>query len=188
MKFIVVAALFLVASSTLADPASVAKQTRDWRAKHEKEILAEFADLLAIPNLASDKPNIERNAAAIRAMCEKRGLAAKLLTLEGAPPVVVADLAVPNAKHTIAFYAHYDGQPVDPSEWKSEPWKAVMRDAAGNDVDWRAAKQIDPEWRLFARSSGDDKVSIVAMLAALDAIRETGAKLSVNLRFFFEGE
>ncbi len=46
-----------------------------------------------------------------------------------------------------------------------------MRDSAGKDVDWRAAKTIDPEWRLFARSAGDDKAPIMAMLAALDALR-----------------
>jgi acetylornithine deacetylase/succinyl-diaminopimelate desuccinylase-like protein len=121
-------------------------------------------------------------------MCEKRGLTTKILTLEGAPPVVVADLTMPNAKRTIAFYAHYDGQPVDPSQWKSEPWKPVMRDNAGAEMDWRNAKFIVPEWRLFARSSGDDKAAIIAMMAALDALRALGAKPAINLRFFFEGE
>jgi acetylornithine deacetylase/succinyl-diaminopimelate desuccinylase-like protein len=174
--------------SVLADGASTAKETRAWRAKHEHEILVEFADLLSIPNLASDAPNIQRNAAAIRVMCEKRGLTTRLLTLEGAPPVVIADLAAPNAKRTVAFYAHYDGQPVDASQWKSEPWKPVMRDRDGKDVDWRAAQSADPEWRLFARSSGDDKAAIIAMLAALDALRDQKATPAINLRFFFEGE
>ena len=132
-----------------------------------REILAEFSDLLSIPNLATDAPNIQRNAEAIRTMCEKRGLTVKLLAIEGAPPVVVADLAVPNAKRTIAFYAHYDGQPVDLSQWKGEPWKPVMRDKADNEVDWRNAKTINPEWRFFARAAGDDKAPIIAMLAAL---------------------
>ena len=65
-------------------------------------------------------------------------------------PVVVADLPAPDSKRTIAFYAHYDGQPVDPGRWKSDPWKPVMRDQVGNDVDWRNAKAIDPEWRAAA--------------------------------------
>jgi acetylornithine deacetylase/succinyl-diaminopimelate desuccinylase-like protein len=181
-------ALLFVHASALADPAAVAKQTRSWRANHEREILAEFADLLSIPNLANDTPNIQRNAEALRAMCEKRGLTVKLLTIEGAPPVVVANLSVPEAKRTIAFYAHYDGQPVNASQWKSPPWQPVMRDQAGNDVDWRAAKSIDPEWRFFARSSADDKAPIMAMLAALDALKAGGVKPSVNLRFVFEGE
>ena len=181
-------ALLLICQSAFADPAAVAKQTRAWRANHEREILAEFADLLAIPNLANDAPNIQRNAEAIRAMCEKRGLTTKLLTLENAPPIVVANLLVPKAKRTIAFYAHYDGQPVDASQWKSPPWQPAMRDQAGNAVDWRAAKSIDPEWRFFARSSADDKAPIMAMLAALDALKAANAKPSVNLRFVFEGE
>src|SRR2546423_6848 len=188
MKTALVLILLLFAESLRADPAAVANQTRAWRIVHEKQILAEFAELLSIPNLASDAPNIQRNAEAIKAFCEKRGLTAKLVTLEGAPPVVVADLAAQNAKRTIAFYAHYDGQPVDPAQWKSEPWKPIMRDSAGRDVDWQNAESIDPESRLFARSSGDDKVSIIAMLAALDALRDQGLLPSVNLRFFFEGE
>jgi len=188
MRVALILFLLLHNAALRAGPADVARQTRTWRVNHEKEILTEFADLVSIPNLANDAPNIQRNAETIRAMCEKRGLVAKLLTLESAPPVVVADLAAPNAKRTIALYAHYDGQPVDVSQWKSEPWKPVMRDNAGNDVDWRGAKAIDPEWRLFARSSGDDKAPIIAMLAALDALRAAGLKPSVNLRFVFEGE
>lgn len=183
-------ALFLVVLSTSlrADPATIAKSARAWRASQEQQILAEFTELLAIPNLASDRPNIQLNADAIRAMCAKRGLVTRLLTIEGAPPVVVADLATPEAKRTVAFYAHYDGQPVDLSQWKSEPWKPVMRDQAGREVDWRSAKIIDPEWRLFARSAGDDKAPIIAMLAAVDALRASAVKPAVNLRFFFEGE
>src|SRR5258707_98375 len=89
-------------------------------------VIAEFVDLLAIPNLASDEPNIARNAAAIRAMFEKRGVLTRLLTLDGAPPIVIGDLPVPGATRTIAFYAHYDGQPVDATQWKSAPWAPVM--------------------------------------------------------------
>jgi len=38
---------------------------RDYRRAHEHEILSEFMELLAIPNVASDRENIRRNAAAI---------------------------------------------------------------------------------------------------------------------------
>src|SRR6266498_128728 len=154
----------------------------------QRAVLAEFAELLAIPNIASDAPNIDRNAAAIRTMFEKRGLTTRLLKIDGAPPIVVADLRVPGATRTIAYYAHYDGQPVDATQWRSPPWTPVMRDAAGNDVDWRTAANIEPEWRLYARSAGDDKAPIVAMAAALDAFRAANAHPSQNLRLVFEGE
>jgi len=188
MKRLLIVALLLISASAFADPADVAKQTRGWRAAHQREILTEFVELLSLPNLASDAPNINRNAQAIRVLCEKRGLTTKLLTIEGAPPVVVADLSVPGSKRTIAFYAHYDGQPVDRAQWKSDPWKPVLLDNAGKEIDWRETKSIDPESRLFARAAGDDKVSIIAMLAALDALRAVNVKPTVNLRFVFEGE
>lgn len=188
MKSALVIALLFLHAAAFADPAAIAKQTRAWRATHEREILTEFVELVSIPNLATDTPNIRRNATTIRSMCEKRGLTTKLLEIEGAPPVVVANLSVPNSKRTIAFYAHYDGQPVDASQWKSDPWKPVLRDSAGKEIDWRAAKSFDPESRVFARSAGDDKAPIMAMLAALDALRAANLKPSVNLRFVFEGE
>ena len=188
MKTVLIAAIALIHASALAEPEMVAKEARAWRVANEREILSEFIELLSIPNLATDTANINRNAEKIRALCEKRGLTVTLLTMEGAPPVVVADLAAPDSKRTIAFYAHYDGQPVDRSQWKSDPWKPVLLNTAGKETDWRGTKPIDPESRLFARSSGDDKVSIIAMLAALDALRATNLKPSVNLRFVFEGE
>src|SRR3954462_4290 len=128
--------LLVVTGSLLAETPSGAKATKTWRTNHEREILAEFSDLLGIPNLASDKSNIQRNAEAIRALCEKRGLKVKLLTLEGAPPIVVADFIAPNARRTIAFSPPCVGHPADPSQWKSEPWQPVMRDRAGTDIDW----------------------------------------------------
>ena len=154
----------------------------------EQAVLRELTDFLAIPNLAGDAPNIARNAAAIEQMLARRGVATRVLTLDGAPPIVVGDLKAAGATRTIAFYAHYDGQPVDPAQWKSAPWTPVMRDVEGNAVDWRNAKAIDPEWRLYARSASDDKAPIVAMLAALDRLRAKNVRPRFNLRFVFEGE
>src|SRR5262249_6786986 len=47
---------------------------------------------------------------------------------------------------------------------------------------------FDPEWRLYARGAADDKAPIVAMMAALDAIRAAGLKMQSNIKFTFEGE
>src|SRR5205809_295824 len=111
MRLRLIIFLMMLNTTLWADPATVAKDVRQWRTNHEREILAECAQLLSIPNLANDAPNIRRNA-----------------------------------------------------------------------------KTIDAEWRFFARSAGDDKAPIIAMLAALDALRGLKMQPSVNLRFFFEGE
>ena len=44
------------------------------------------------------------------------------------------------------------------------------------------------EWRLYARSAGDDKAPIPAILGALDALQASGISPTANLVFFFEGE
>src|SRR5579863_1066691 len=99
----------------------------------------------------------------------------------------------PGAKRTVMFYAHYDGQPADPADWKSDPWKPVLRSgplAPGvRDIDLATAPEhLEPEWRVFARSASDDKAPIIAMLTALDALRQSGVTPTINLKFLFEGE
>jgi len=166
-----------------------------WRATRESAIVGELTELLSIPNLASDSVNIRRNAALIMRLLEKRGATARLLEAPGSPPAVYGELMVPGATRTVVFYSHYDGQPVDPSRWVSPPWQVTLRDGpllAGENSKVlpmpAAGQRFDPEWRLFARSASDDKSPIIAMLTALDALRDLGIRRSINLKFFFEGE
>lgn len=182
-----------VTAQQVPDAPRVRDAVRAWRTGHESEVLGNLAALLALPNLASDGPNIRRNAEAVAAMLRARGIDARLLELEGSPPAVFGELRVPGATRTVVLYAHYDGQPVDTAQWRSPPWSVVLRDrpleAGGRDVPLPTAGQrADPEARIYARSASDDKSPIIAMLAALDALRASGMRPSVNLKFFFEGE
>jgi len=170
------AALLLIAISCLAqNPSALA--ARKWRQTHERSILAEFVRLLSIPNIAGDTPNIRRNADLIVEMYGKRGVPMRLLETEGAPPVVYGEIPAPGAKRTVLFYAHYDGQPLDPKEWKSDPFQPVLRN--GRDIPFpEPGTPIDPEWRLYARSASDDKAPILAIATALDAIRDAKIPLT----------
>jgi acetylornithine deacetylase/succinyl-diaminopimelate desuccinylase-like protein len=47
---------------------------------------------------------------------------------------------------------------------------------------------VHGESRIYGRSTSDDKSPIVAMLRAIDALRAARVPLSVNLKFFLEGE
>jgi acetylornithine deacetylase/succinyl-diaminopimelate desuccinylase-like protein len=167
---------------------------RDYRQSHEHEIISEFANLLSLPNIASDVTNIRRNAELISQMLERRGVKTRLLEVPDAPPVVYGEIDTPGAKRTIIFYLHYDGQPVEPEKWVgNEPFKPVLRsaslEAGGREIPFPAKGQsFDPEWRLYARSAADDKAPIIAIGAALDALRESKIALTSNIKFFFEGE
>lgn len=175
------------------DAARVRVAVHAYRQANDVAIVRELSDLLAIPNLASDTVNIRRNARHLAAMLERRGIRARLLETPGAPPAVYGELRAPGATRTIVFYAHYDGQPVDTTQWLTPPWTPVLRDrvhTAGGSVIPLPARPgtVQGEWRLYARSAGDDKSPIVAFLAALDALRAASISPSVNLKFYLEGE
>ena len=74
-----------------ADPAEVAEQVRNWRQVHEQQIVDRFADLLRLPNVASDSVNIRRNAEAITSLLEPRGFDVRLLESAAGPPAVFAE-------------------------------------------------------------------------------------------------
>jgi len=184
----------IAAQSAVPRPDAQATAIRRWREQHEEEIVRELNTLLALPNNATDSANIARNAAQLKAMFERRGLAAQLLVNGPTPPAVFAELRTPGATRTVVFYAHYDGQPVVLSDWATPPWQPVLRGAPRADGTMGAVKagavngRFDPEDRIYARSASDDKSPIIAMLAAIDAMRASGQKPSVNLKFFIEGE
>ena len=169
-------------------------QVRAYRVAHEKEIVRELADLLALPNVATRLADIERNAGHLTGMLEKRGFKVQRLSAgEGTPPALYGDLKVPGAKRTLMFYAHFDGQPVDQKGWVSDPWKPIIRTGplgeGVKEVDLASVSgPMNPEWRIFARSASDDKSPIVAILAALDALRAAGRQPTVNVKLFLEGE
>ena len=188
-------AFLAVLCAAVAAPAAndLTSRVRAYRSAHELAILREFVELLAIPNVASDSENIRRNASAIVSLLEKRGVRASLLDGHGGPPAVYGDLPAPGAKKTVVFYAHYDGQPVDPERWSGKPWEPVFRTASlerdGKEVAFASlAAPLDPDLRLYARSASDDKAAIVGMLAALDALRAAGRRPSIKVKFFLDGE
>ena len=187
------AILTVLCGFTLANAQS---PVRDYRRAHERQILDEFTRLLAIPNVASDHQNIRRNADFILAMMQRRGLNPRLLEArtKDSPPAVYGEWKVPGATHSVILYAHYDGQPTDPKQWTGTlPWQPVWRSAALEsggtivkpDVD---GAPIDPEWRLYGRSSSDDKAGVMAILAAFDALKAQGNSPTLNIKFIFEGE
>ncbi|HSM60695.1 MAG TPA: M20/M25/M40 family metallo-hydrolase [Longimicrobiales bacterium] len=182
--------------ATLAVPAAAqsgADVARAYREAHEAAIVRDFAELLSHPNNAADTDNIRRTAAYIRDRLQAVGVEAELLEVDGAPPIVYGELRAPGATRTLGIYVHYDGQPADPSNWTHAPWEPTLYDRSMEEGGRPIAlppegAPVDPEWRLYARSAGDDKAPIAALLPVLRSFRERGVTPTSNLVFFFEGE
>lgn len=194
MKTLILVLVFGV----MAHPALYAQQNaiRDYRRANEHRILEEYVKLLSIPNVASDRDNIRRNANLIVDMMKRRGLEPRLLEAGSpdAPPAVYGEWKAAGASRTVILYAHYDGQPTDPKQWTDTlPWQPTLRSAAlhagGSIISMpKPGEAINPEWRLYARSASDDKAGVMAILTAVDALKAQGVAPTSNLKFFFEGE
>ena len=188
-------ALFFISGSVYAQSQTVEK-VREYRQQHEVEILSEYLSFLKIPNVASDLPNIKKNAEYLVREFEKRDAEMELLTLPDrpeVPPVVYGELKSPGAERTLIIYVHYDGQPADPKNWTRDPWEPTlysgsMQEGGKPFTITGTVEEINPEWRIYGRSASDDKVPFPAILHTLDALRESGIALTSNLKFFFEGE
>jgi acetylornithine deacetylase/succinyl-diaminopimelate desuccinylase-like protein len=154
-------------------PAEAAGQ---YTTTHQADLIQQFSQFLSLPNVAADPANLRRNADWLVEALQKRGAEARLLSVSGSPAVVYGQITTPGVQHTIVFYAHYDGQPVTPSEWEGgAPFTPVVREVNG-------------EPRIYARSAGDDKAAIFAQLTALDALRAAKVPLHANIRFVWDGE
>ena len=182
------------AAQNKSGTARVVSAVRAYRVAHETQIISEFVSLLSIPNVASDTPNIQRNATALVEMLKRRGFRTELLPIPGRGPVVFGSLESPGAKGTVIFYCHYDGQPVDVSKWiGTKPFVPALRtgtiDAKGQLIPFPdQSGSYKDGWRLYARSAADDKAPIIALLAAVDALRANHIPLAVNLKLVMEGE
>jgi acetylornithine deacetylase/succinyl-diaminopimelate desuccinylase-like protein len=113
-------------------------------------------------------------------MMEQRGIKTELLDgiTPNVSPAVYGEVKVPGAKTTLIFYAHYDGQPVNPDKWTggSKTIRAVFIDKPieqGGKI-LNATGIPSPDWRLAGRGSADDKAGVMTIINAYDALVKTG--------------
>jgi acetylornithine deacetylase/succinyl-diaminopimelate desuccinylase-like protein len=192
---------FLLLLLTILQPAFCQSpeilRVRNWRQQQEQAIIREFVSFLSIPNVASDSVNIQKNAAFIGQMMQERQIGnIQLLTgkTKGFPPAVYGEMLVPGAVQTIGFYAHYDGQPVNPAQWAKglQPFTPTLFDGSllnqATAIPFPASGPYRPEWRIYARGASDDKAGVIAILNAYEALTRNGIKPTCNIKFLFEGE
>jgi acetylornithine deacetylase/succinyl-diaminopimelate desuccinylase-like protein len=120
-KFSPVLAFILFQSLSAFSQTESTLKIRAYCEKNQHRIIKEFTSFLSIPNIAADTVALRKNANTIVAMMLARNIQNIQLLYPGvdsAPPAVYGEWKVPNAKSTIIFYAHYDGQPVNPAQWR----------------------------------------------------------------------
>ncbi|KZT66621.1 CNDP dipeptidase [Daedalea quercina L-15889] len=142
-------------------------------------------EAVAIPSVSGDpkhRPDVFKMGSWLQSQLESLGVHTKSVDL-GKHIMDGQELQLPQAifgrigddpkKKTILIYGHYDVQPANKSDgWDTEPFTLIVDNDTG---------------RLIGRGSTDDKGPILGWLNVLQAHKDLGLELPVNLRFCFEG-
>ena len=74
IKRILIALSVCILSVAQVNADKTSDQVSQWRQSHEQQIVDEFAELLRIPNVASDTGNIRKNAIHIAGLLKEVGM------------------------------------------------------------------------------------------------------------------
>ena len=197
-------ALFLFASLLCLPALAQTLTTAQLQTLTQKHVRASYANLnefLSIPNDAHIDGQMQPNIDWLRRQFEQRGFRVSTLPTASNPLVLAEKMATVAGTNTaigtpktLLLYMHFDGQPVRPSQWQQpDPYKPVLKQRAANG-DWTpmnwAKLQTDynPDWRIFGRSSSDDKGPIAMLLTALTAMEQEKIPQRYNLKVILDSE
>ncbi|MCA6079076.1 M20/M25/M40 family metallo-hydrolase [Fulvivirga sedimenti] len=180
----------LIPVLSLSQPTS--EMLRNMAADYTVRSFPELKEVLSLPNDALYPEQIEKNVLWAEAAFKKRGFETRRLTTPAAP-LLLASKIVPGAGETVLFYFHLDGQPVDSSKWdQKSPYLPVLKKPVNQDtwtdLPWDDIDKYEDDWRIFGRSSSDDKSPAVMLLTALDALNDAGINPQYNIKVIMDFE
>jgi len=168
--------------------------------KHAIASFKELYELLSLPNDAHFPNDIEKNVQWCERAFAKRSFTTMRLTTPAAPLLLAerkfknANLPAGKAGKTVLIYLQIDGQPVNSVQWQQEsPWKPTLKEKDKTGV-WNAIsyerlqETVNPDWRIFARSTSDAKGPAMAFLASLDALKELKTEPNYNIKVILDFE
>ena len=154
--------------------------------------IEELREFVLIPNDALILDDIDKNIEWLSENFKNRGFQTKIIKTDGAP-LFFAELSKSKNAPSLLFYMHFDGQSVDPSKWNQKnPYIIELKEKSGvgwKKIEWSQLKgEIDYEWRLFGRSTSDDKGPIVMFLNAIDLLNKNNKEIQFNIKVILDSE
>lgn len=176
--------IMLISGVTAQDSTSIKSAVR--------HSIDELKDFVSIPNDALNADDIDQNLRWLKNKFGQRGFNTSILPTENLP-LFFAAFPMDDDKPTVLFYMHLDGQSVDASKWnQADPYKTVLKSKDGDG--WKTESfdelndDINYDWRLFGRSTSDDKGPIVMFLNAIDLLKKEGKELAFNVKVILDSE
>ena len=156
-----------------------------------------FFEMLSIPNDGYDTPNIERNIEWCEKTFSRLGFNMERVKAESTSPsmpnhpLLIGNKFISNKFKAVLIYFHMDGQPVDPSKWnQADPFDPIL--TVNNNGDWveidrdRINTNPDPDWRIFGRSTSDDKGPPMMLVNALEILEKLNKKPEFNIKLIID--
>jgi acetylornithine deacetylase/succinyl-diaminopimelate desuccinylase-like protein len=152
-----------------------------------KGSLLTFREFLKMPNDGNYPQQIETNLK----WCEKTFQSLGFRTTEiisSKIPHLYAEYITDPKKPNVLFYLQIDGQPVDKSAWsQSSPFEPVIKNQKGDEISWQEIeKKIDPEWKIFARSTSDSKGPAMCFISAFNALKKRNIVPEYNVKVIMD--
>ena len=156
-----------------------------------------FFEMLSIPNDGYDTPNIERNIEWCEETFSRLGFNMERVKAESTSPsmpnhpLLIGNKFISNKFKTVLIYFHMDGQPVDPSKWnQADPFDPILTENINGrwvkiDRD-RINTNPDPDWRIFGRSTSDDKGPPMMLVNALEILEKLNKKPEFNIKLIID--
>ena len=150
-------------------------------------------ELVSMPNDAVFPEQIAVNIAWCEKTFSQRNWTVERLETGGIPLLLV-EKKQPNAKKTVLFYFHVDGQAVDISKWdQKDAYQPVLKaqTAAGT---WeeltmeRLQTEYNADWRIFGRYTSDDKGPLAMLITAWDALTAAGISPDYSVKIILDFE
>ena len=139
------------------------------------ELVAELAELVAIPSISADPEHADDLTRAAEWVVERivRAGGTAAIEVRNGRPLVIGEVTASTgpSSPTVLLYAHLDVQTPEPLElWESDPWALTERDGL-----------------LVARGVADDKAHLFMLLKATELLAGAG-ELPVTVRFAIDSE
>lgn len=158
-----------------------------------KPAIAELRDFISVANDAVNPADIKKNIEWADKAFAKRGFKTSLVENDSLPLFIAEKIFAKDLK-TVMFYFHIDGQPVRPSEWsQKDPYISVLKENNGTGefkaIDWEALQtKLDEEWRIYGRSTSDDKGPVIMFLHAFDMMQAKKQTPAFNIKIVLDPE
>lgn len=150
-------------------------------------------DWLSMPNNGLIEEHVQTNLTYANKAFLSRGFTTQVLETK-ATPLLLAERFIKKGFPTLLLYAHADGQAVELERWSQpNPYQPVLkqRTAAGKweIIPWSMLEnEVNPDWRVYGRSTSDDKGPIAMLWSAIDILEKARLTAKVNLKVIIDFE